>query len=191
MRWFGAGSPTPAARGAVRGRAWLSGGGSHAGIRIVPLRRGARHGGDAPSRGSSSASCRSSSSSCSGWSTSCPKRSPRSGIIRRRTRSTRCACCRWRSAACCGRSRGCGRTPSRSATGSPTAPRSTTTTTSRWAKRRRPARCCRMSIVHLRHELDAMAAKGTLPASAQGAAQRARLRRRHRAARSAAKAGAA
>ena len=88
----------------------------------------------------------------------------------------RCACCRSCSAACCGRSRGCGRTRARSATGWRTAPTSTRTTSPRWATRRRPASSSRDEIAHLRNELDAMAAKGTLPPELAAAAGRARRR---------------
>ena len=87
--------------------------------------------------------------------------------------SRRCACFRSCSAACSGRSRGYGRTPSRSVTRWPTAPRSTTTMTSRWEKRqgRRAARRRgRASAQRARRD----GAKGTLPSNLEEAAQRPR-----------------
>ena len=80
-----------------------------------------------------------------------------------RTPSTRCACCRWCSAACCGRSPGCGRTRSRWPTG-----RYGTEKHDDYyhemGEKAQAGELLENELAHLREELDAMDAKGTLTA---------------------------
>ena len=115
---------------------------------------------------------RSSPSSSSGSCTCCRRRSRTSATTRSATASRRCASCRSCSAACSGRSPGCGPTHARwrTALAYGTEKHEDYFVEMQREARRRAADARRARARHLREELDAMAASGTLPPRSRGAA---------------------